>query len=182
LAYRPGWRLFALATRATETHLAHTGAPFLRKVVAGLNETSHLCVLRRQQGTDATQRAGVACIPWDWLGGNVCRPVHDIGGPHAAERLGHRDDHSWWDHFPHQATPTSAPSAIRDNVADWPPPPRVTLAGLLDHVDAIRRQDGHAVGRERAPKVDRLAAGPGQLDRRSTVPHHDAPRVGMIPG
>jgi DNA-binding IclR family transcriptional regulator len=138
-AYRPGWRLFALATRATETHLAHTGAPFLRKVVAGLNETSHLCVLRRQQGTDATQRAGVACIPWDWLGGNVCRPVHDIGGPH-------------------QATPTSAPSAIRDNVADWPPPPRVTLAGLLDHVDAIRRHGYGSVDEEFEPGLVGVSA------------------------
>jgi len=45
-AYRPGWRLFALATHATETHLARLAAPFLRTIVARLDETTHLCVLR----------------------------------------------------------------------------------------------------------------------------------------
>jgi hypothetical protein len=112
----------------------------------------------RQQGTDATQRAGVACIPWDWLGGNVCRPVHDIGGPHAAERLDNETITRWWDHFPHQATPTSARSAIRDNVADWPPPPRVTLAGLLDHVDAIRRHGYASVDEEFEPGLVGVSA------------------------
>ena len=64
----------------------------------------------------------------------------------------------WWDHFPHQATPTSAPSAIRDNVADWPPPPRVTLAGLLDHVDAIRRHGYGSVDEEFEPGLVGVSA------------------------
>jgi DNA-binding IclR family transcriptional regulator len=63
----------------------------------------------------------------------------------------------WWDHFPHQATPTSAPSAIRDNVADWPPP-RVTLAGLLDYVDAIRRHGYASVDEEFEPGLVGVSA------------------------
>lgn len=46
LKYRLGWRLYAFASRTTEARLAHVAAPYLRRLVAGLNETTHLCVLR----------------------------------------------------------------------------------------------------------------------------------------
>jgi DNA-binding IclR family transcriptional regulator len=45
-AYRIGWRLYALAARTGEARLAYVAAPFLRRLVAQLGETVHLCVLR----------------------------------------------------------------------------------------------------------------------------------------
>jgi len=46
LAYRPGWRLYAMAARTAEARLTHVAAQYLRRLVASLNETAHLCVLR----------------------------------------------------------------------------------------------------------------------------------------
>jgi DNA-binding IclR family transcriptional regulator len=52
----------------------------------------------------------------------------------------------------------SATSASdRDNVADWPPS-RVTLAGLLDHVDAIRRHGYASVDDEFEPGLVGVSA------------------------
>ncbi|MET8942958.1 IclR family transcriptional regulator [Streptomyces sp. NPDC004542] len=45
-AYRLGWRLYALAARTGEARLAYVSASFLRRLVAQLHETVHLCVLR----------------------------------------------------------------------------------------------------------------------------------------
>ncbi|MGN6333815.1 MAG: IclR family transcriptional regulator [Motilibacteraceae bacterium] len=46
LAYRLGWRLYALAARTQESRLTAVAAPHLRALVAQLHETAHLCVLR----------------------------------------------------------------------------------------------------------------------------------------
>nr|PZN47425.1 MAG: IclR family transcriptional regulator [Actinomycetota bacterium] len=46
LAYRLGWRLYAMAARTVEARLAHLASHYLRRLVAALNETAHLCVLR----------------------------------------------------------------------------------------------------------------------------------------
>jgi DNA-binding IclR family transcriptional regulator len=46
LGYRLGWRFYAFAARTTEARLTYLAAPYLRRLVAGLNETTHLCVLR----------------------------------------------------------------------------------------------------------------------------------------
>lgn len=46
LEYRLGWRLYALAARTAEARLTHVASPYLRRLVAALNETIHLCVLR----------------------------------------------------------------------------------------------------------------------------------------
>ncbi|MES9538854.1 IclR family transcriptional regulator [Spirillospora sp. NPDC049024] len=46
LEFRLGWRLYSLAARTTEARLTRTAGPYLRRLVAGLNETTHLCVLR----------------------------------------------------------------------------------------------------------------------------------------
>lgn len=45
-AYRLGWRLYSYAARTTESRLVHLAVPALRRLVAGLGETAHLCVLR----------------------------------------------------------------------------------------------------------------------------------------
>ncbi|MEV6317359.1 IclR family transcriptional regulator [Streptomyces sp. NPDC051776] len=46
LAYRCGWRLYALAASTGESRLVHTSGVHLRRLVAQLRETAHLCVLR----------------------------------------------------------------------------------------------------------------------------------------
>ncbi|MFC5799045.1 IclR family transcriptional regulator [Streptomyces formicae] len=46
LAYRCGWRLYALAAATGESRLVHTASPFLRRLVSQVRETTHLCVLR----------------------------------------------------------------------------------------------------------------------------------------
>jgi DNA-binding IclR family transcriptional regulator len=46
LGYRVGWRLFALAARSFESRLVTMATPFLRTVVARVQETTVLCVLR----------------------------------------------------------------------------------------------------------------------------------------
>jgi DNA-binding IclR family transcriptional regulator len=46
LGYRLGWRLFALAARTLESRLVAVATPYLRGVVARIQETTVLCVLR----------------------------------------------------------------------------------------------------------------------------------------
>jgi DNA-binding IclR family transcriptional regulator len=46
LGYRLGWRLYALAARTFEARLVTTAAPYLRRVVTRVQETTVLCVLR----------------------------------------------------------------------------------------------------------------------------------------
>ncbi|WP_214317581.1 IclR family transcriptional regulator [Nonomuraea sediminis] len=46
LGYRLGWRLYALAARTGEARLVAVAGPYLRKLVAQIHETAHLCVLR----------------------------------------------------------------------------------------------------------------------------------------
>lgn len=46
MGYRLGWRLFALAARTFESRLVSIATPYLRAVVARVQETTVLCVLR----------------------------------------------------------------------------------------------------------------------------------------
>ncbi|MFD4627362.1 IclR family transcriptional regulator [Streptomyces sp. NPDC058475] len=46
LAYRCGWRLYALAAATGESRLVHMASPFLRRLVSQIRETAYLCVLR----------------------------------------------------------------------------------------------------------------------------------------
>lgn len=49
LDYRLGWRLYSYAARTYEALLVHVAAPFVRRLVATLHETGHLCVHRGNQ-------------------------------------------------------------------------------------------------------------------------------------
>ncbi|MEU9015057.1 IclR family transcriptional regulator [Streptomyces sp. NPDC048479] len=46
LAYRCGWRLYALAASTRESRLVYTASPCLRRLVAQIRETAYLCALR----------------------------------------------------------------------------------------------------------------------------------------
>ncbi|HEX5594616.1 MAG TPA: IclR family transcriptional regulator [Micromonosporaceae bacterium] len=45
-AFQLGWRLYALAAVTREAYLVRAAAPYLRRLVAQVHETAHLCVLR----------------------------------------------------------------------------------------------------------------------------------------
>lgn len=68
LDYRLGWRLYSYAARTYEALLVHVAAPFVRRLVATLHETGHLCVHRGNRLlTLWTENApGVVSAPrWD---------------------------------------------------------------------------------------------------------------------
>ncbi len=44
--YRLGWRLYSYAARTAESRMVHLAGPAMRRLVGGLDETTHLCVLR----------------------------------------------------------------------------------------------------------------------------------------
>lgn len=157
-AYRPGWRLFALAAQATETHLAHLSVPFLRKVVAGLNETTHVCVLRGNKVlTLHSELASHAFRGMGWEGTTV-DPYTTSAGRTLLSGWDTETLTRWWHHFPHQVAPAPSPSVIAANVIDRPAPPSVTLDSLLDHVSTIRHCGYATVDEEFEPGLVGVSA------------------------
>jgi DNA-binding IclR family transcriptional regulator len=145
-AYRPGWRLFALATHATETHLAHLSVPFLRRVVAGLNETTHLCVLRGNKVlTLHSELASHAFRGIGWEGTSVDPYTTSAG----RTLMSNWDDGTlarWWELFPPEEPSVPAPSAIP------------TLSALLEHVARIRERGYASVDEEFEPGLVGVSA------------------------
>lgn len=80
LAYRLGWRLYALAARTQESRLTAVAAPHLRSLVAQLHETAHLCVLRGGGVlTLLTESPRHAFRGLGWEGVNVPAPQTSAG-------------------------------------------------------------------------------------------------------
>ncbi|HEX6446552.1 MAG TPA: IclR family transcriptional regulator [Streptosporangiales bacterium] len=74
LDYRLGWRLYSYAARTYEALLAHVAAPYIRRLVATLHETGHLCVHRGNRLlTLWTENAPGVVAPPAWDG--VSAPV-----------------------------------------------------------------------------------------------------------
>ncbi|MBO0890722.1 MAG: IclR family transcriptional regulator [Acidothermales bacterium] len=72
LDYRLGWRLYSYAARTYEALLVHVAAPFVRRLVATLHETGHLCVHRGNQLlTLWTENAAGVVSPPTWDGVSV---------------------------------------------------------------------------------------------------------------
>jgi DNA-binding IclR family transcriptional regulator len=156
-AYRPGWRLFALATQASETHLAHLSVPFLRKVVAGLNETTHLCVLRGSRVlTVHSELASHAFRGIGWEGRSV-DPYTTSAGRTLLSAWDDETLSQWWHNFPHQDTPAPPPAAIAASVGESAPS-RVTLEGLLAQVNTVRRRGYASVDEEFEPGLVGVSA------------------------
>lgn len=132
--YRVGWRLFALAAQTLESRLVALAMPHLRAVVAKVQETTALCVLRGDQVlTVASESATHAFRGVGWEG---------ISVPVAATSAG-RVLVSEWDEpairhlFPPQ---TIARSGAR---------PLITSTdGLLDELAKIRSQGYATVDEE----------------------------------
>ncbi|MFJ9542754.1 IclR family transcriptional regulator [Streptomyces sp. NPDC101225] len=132
-AYRIGWRLYALAARTGEARLAYVSAPFLRRLVAQLYETVHLCVLR----------------------GNGVLTLVSESSPHAFRSLG-------WEGVMVPALHTSAGRVLvsdwekpvlrawfpEEQFADLPPGQRIrSIDDLLKEIRTIRAR-GYATADE----------------------------------
>lgn len=155
-AYRPGWRLFALATHATETQLAHLSAPYLRKVVGGLNETTHLCVLRGNRVlTLHSELATHAFRGIGWEGTSVDPYTTSAGRTLMSEW----DDETitrWWDLFPpdRPAPPVATAIPVGAHVdTQW-----LTLELLLAKVADIRQRGYASVDEEFEPGLVGVSA------------------------
>lgn len=155
-AYRPGWRLFSLATHATETHLAHIGAAYLRRVVSGLNETTHLCVLRGNKVvTVRSELASHAFRGLGWEGTAV-----DLYSTSAGRVLISEWDKptvtKWWELFPYREpaehTATIIPDDPRRDQAQF------TLRMLIDKLQLIRRYGYATVDEEFEPGLVGVSA------------------------
>src|SRR4051794_8700319 len=82
-AYRLGWRLYSYASRTSESRLVHLAAPALRRLVAGLQETTHLCVLREGRGLPPWAQAPTPRLPaaaWGGGPGGGASPPAGRGG------------------------------------------------------------------------------------------------------
>lgn len=157
-AYRPGWRLFALAEHATETHLAHLSAPFLRKVVAGLNETTHLCVLRGNQVL--TLRSELASHAFRGIGwqGTAADPYTTSAGRVLMSEWEDETLRQWWDLFPYEVSPSPAPTALPEDPYETPAAPRFTLRGLVANLQLIRERGYACVDEEFEPGLVGVSA------------------------
>ncbi|WP_435271411.1 IclR family transcriptional regulator [Streptomyces sp. 1222.5] len=72
LAYRCGWRLYALAAATGESRLVNTSGSYLRRLAAQVQETVYLCVLRGcQVVTLLTETSSQAFRSLGWEGGTV---------------------------------------------------------------------------------------------------------------
>ena len=157
-AYRPGWRLFSLATHATETNLAHLSVPFLRKVVAGLNETTHLCVLRGNKVL--TLHSELATHAFRGIGweGTLADPYTTSAGRTLMSEWDNETVARWWERFPQQNRTAPVPSAITNHGIDEFRPARYTLSTLLDNIALIRRLGYASVDEEFEPGLVGVSA------------------------
>ncbi|HVG66558.1 MAG TPA: IclR family transcriptional regulator [Gaiellales bacterium] len=80
LAYRLGWRIFALANLAGERRLLDEGRPLLQRLVARLSERAHVSVL---QGTDtltiASESSAQSLQAVGWVGRMVPAYCTSVG-------------------------------------------------------------------------------------------------------
>lgn len=71
LDYRLGWRLYSYAARTFEARLVHVAGPFVRRLVAAVQETAHLCVYRGNQvltlWSETAPHTYRASTAWDGL-------------------------------------------------------------------------------------------------------------------
>lgn len=155
-AYRPGWRLFALATYAAESQLAHISAPYLRKVVAGLNETTHLCVLRgnhvltlhSELATHAFRGIGWEGTSVDPYNTSAGRALMSEWDPEAITR--------WWELFPPERAIPPQATAIPVDAQRNPEP--VTLPVLLQRISDVREYGYAMVDEEFEPGLVGVSA------------------------
>ncbi len=145
-AYRPGWRLFALATYSMESQLAHVSGPYLRTVVAGLNETTHLCVLRgshvltlhSELATHAFRGIGWEGTSVDPYNTSAGRALMSEWDPEAISR--------WWNQFPPERSNPPRATAIPVGVESIPEP--MTLELFLERVSDVRKYGYASVDEE----------------------------------
>jgi len=108
--YRIGWKVFSLAARTVETSLADLAAPYLREIVAGLHETTHLCVLRGGRVlTLLSEIPSHAFRGLNWQG--VETPPHSTSaGRVLLSEWSEEEIRDWWRANPPQSGRTTPPA------------------------------------------------------------------------
>lgn len=154
-AYRPGWRLFSLAARTGEAELAQLGAPFLRRVVTGLNETTHLCVLRGNEVlTLCSQLALHAFRGLGWEG-TVVNTYTTSAGRTLMSDWDEQALREWWQLHPPELPATPEPTALPGK-----PEPRgtITVSTWLARIAEIRERGYATVDEEFEPGLVGVSA------------------------
>ncbi|MBG6107013.1 IclR family transcriptional regulator [Frigoribacterium sp. CG_9.8] len=149
-SYRLGYQLYALAARTLESRLVRASAPFLRRVVTAIHETTHLCVLRGGSvltlASELSELAfrglgweGVSTAAWQTSSGRVLVSdwaEHDLRGWYAL----HGHDEPVTSPFTSVAQTAGASAAARTDVM-----PLVTdFDSLWAEISLIRRR-GYAI-------------------------------------
>lgn len=154
LTYRVGSRLWAIASRSVETQLERVAAPFLREVVDGLHETTHLCVLR--SGAVLTVRSELPAHAFrgrGWEGTSVDARATSAGHALLSD-LDAAELAAWWERHPAPAPVVAGPSVLPARPGARP----VTLARLTEQVAAVRSRGFAAVDEEFEPGLVGVSA------------------------
>lgn len=150
--YRPGHQLYALAARTFEAELARVGSTALRRAVALLHETTHLCVLRG--GSVLTLLSEVSEYNFRGLGWEGVRvpALHTSAGRVLLSDWERSDLERWYERYgrdepvlqepatPAGALPVPAVAHGTRRVNDF--------ADLLDELETIRVQGYATVDEE----------------------------------
>ncbi|MGH3359794.1 MAG: IclR family transcriptional regulator [Nocardioidaceae bacterium] len=156
--YRPGWRMFALASHAAETHLARVGAAYLREVVAGINETTHLCVLRGDKVVTVRSESGSHAFRGVGWEGTEVDPYTTSAGRALMSDWDDDGLAAWWRAFPYESGRSASPSAIPSQDVERESAPTVTLERVVDGVRAVRSSGYAAVDEEFEPGLVGVSA------------------------
>jgi len=143
--YRLGWRIYSLAARTSEARLVGLATPYLRRLVLGLHETTHLCVLRGGEVvTLVSELPDHAFRGLSWQGVSVSAH-HTSAGRVLLSDWDEPALRQWWETHPPGSIARQAPPALRAATATSPPR-RAPIERLEDFLPLIlaARKDGYA--------------------------------------
>lgn len=153
--YRAGWRMFALAAHASETRLAHLGARYLREVVGGINETTHLCVLRGDKVVTVRSEVGTHAFRGVGWEGTEVDPYTTSAGRALMSDWGDDEIGSWWRTFPYEGPRAPTPAQLPQSAGRRP---EVTLERVIAGVRAVRKRGYASVDEEFEPGLVGVSA------------------------
>lgn len=157
--YRIGWKVFSLAAQTIETSLNQLAAPYLREIVAGIHETTHLCVLRGGRVlTLLSEVPSHAFRGLNWQGVEV--PVHHTSsGRVLLSEWSDTEIAEWWRENP-PLTPRATPPALsRSDVTNSENQrPALELDTFLERVRQLRAVGYASVNEEFEPGLVGVSA------------------------
>ncbi|KQV06395.1 IclR family transcriptional regulator [Leifsonia sp. Root112D2] len=140
--YRLGYQLYALAARTIESRLVREAVPYLRRAVAAIHETTHLCVLRGgsvltllSQESDYAFRGlgweGVSVAAWQTSSGRVL--LSDWDEPALRD---------WYERHGHDRPVTGPVPAELLAAGALPDPPGATGKRLVTDFESLMSEIG----------------------------------------